>query len=105
MLTERGLAAAVALLAGRSEVPVKLSVTTERFPPSIEAAAYFVVAEGLTNVARYSEASGAAVSIAHTDGRLVVEVEDDGRGGADPSRGTGLRGLATASRCWTARSR
>jgi len=94
VLTERGLAAAVALLAGRSEVPVKLSVTTERFPPAIEAAAYFVVAEGLTNVARYSEASEAAVSISHVDDRLVVEVEDDGRGGADAGRGTGLRGLA-----------
>jgi signal transduction histidine kinase len=94
VLTERGLAAAVALLAGRSEVPVKLSVTTERFPPAIEAAAYFVVAEGLTNVARYSQASAAGVSISHTDGRLVIEVEDDGRGGADPDRGTGLRGLA-----------
>jgi signal transduction histidine kinase len=94
VLTERGLAAAVALLAGRSEVPVKLSVTTERFPTAVEAAAYFVVAEGLTNVARYSEASDASVSISHFDGRLVVEVEDDGKGGADASRGTGLRGLA-----------
>ena len=94
VLMERGLAAAVALLAGRSEVPVKLSVTTERFPSAIEAAAYFVVAEGLTNVARYSEASSAAVSISHPDRRLVVEVEDDGKGGADASRGSGLRGLA-----------
>jgi signal transduction histidine kinase len=94
VLTERGLAAAVALLAGRSEVPVKLSVTTERFPTAVEAAAYFVVAEGLTNVARYSEASDASVSISHFDGRLVVEVEDDGKGGADASRGSGLRGLA-----------
>jgi signal transduction histidine kinase len=94
VLTERGLAAAVALLAGRSEVPVKLSVTTERFPSAIEAAAYFVVAEGLTNVARYSEASSASVSISRTDSRLVVEVEDDGKGGADAARGSGLRGLA-----------
>jgi signal transduction histidine kinase len=94
VLTERGLAAAVALLAGRSEVPVRLSVTTERFPSAIEAAAYFVVAEGLTNVARYSHATGASVSITHTDGRLVVEVEDDGRGGADAAHGSGLRGLA-----------
>jgi signal transduction histidine kinase len=94
VLTERGLAAAVALLAGRSEVPVNLSVTTARFPSAIEAAAYFVVAEGLTNVARYSEASSAAVSISHVDGRLVVEVEDDGKGGADAGRGSGLRGLA-----------
>jgi signal transduction histidine kinase len=94
VLTERGLAAAVALLAGRSEVPVKLSVTTERFPSAIEAAAYFVVAEGLTNVARYSEASSAGVSISHINGSLVVAVEDDGKGGADASRGSGLRGLA-----------
>jgi signal transduction histidine kinase len=94
VLTERGLAAAVALLAGRSEVPVKLSVTNERFPAEVEAAAYFTAAEGLTNVARYSDASSASVSISHTDGRLVVEVEDDGKGGADPGRGSGLRGLA-----------
>jgi signal transduction histidine kinase len=94
VLTERGLAAAVELLAGRSEVPVNVAVTGERFPPAIEAAAYFVVAEGLTNVARYSQASGASVSISRTDARLVVEVADDGKGGADASRGSGLRGLA-----------
>ena len=60
----------------------------------MELAAYFVVAEALTNVAKYSGASQAAVQVARENGRVVVAVEDDGVGGADPARGTGLRGLA-----------
>jgi signal transduction histidine kinase len=92
VLTERGLAAAVALLAGRSEVPVKLSVTTERFPSAIEAAAYFVVAEALTNVAKHGHGAGARVTIGMEHDTLVVEVADDGPGGADP-QGSGLTGL------------
>jgi signal transduction histidine kinase len=93
VLSERGLAAAVQLLTSRSDVPVSHSVTTERLPPRIEAAAYFVVAEALTNVSRYSKASSASVTIERADGRLTVEVADDGRGGADPARGSGLSGL------------
>jgi len=59
----------------------------------VEAAAYFVVSEALTNVARYSGASVASVALSRDNGRLLVEVRDDGRGGADPGRGSGLRGL------------
>ncbi|HYZ80232.1 MAG TPA: ATP-binding protein, partial [Solirubrobacteraceae bacterium] len=62
--------------------------------PQVEAAAYFVVAEALTNVARYSGASRANVVLARAGDRLVVEVHDGGRGGADPERGSGLRGLS-----------
>ena len=67
---------------------------SRRFPAPQEAAAYFVCSEGLANVAKYAEASGARIAIDAADQRLVVRVADDGRGGADPSRGSGLRGLA-----------
>ena len=66
---------------------------TERFPPTVEATAYFVVSEALTNVAKYAEAATATVVVRRDDDRLVIEISDDGRGGADPSRGSGLRGL------------
>jgi signal transduction histidine kinase len=66
----------------------------ERLPAPVEAAAYFVVAEALTNVVKYADASTAGVRIARDDGYAVVEVRDDGVGGADPAGGTGLRGLA-----------
>jgi signal transduction histidine kinase len=93
VLSERGLAAAVHLLAGRSEVPVTVSIVRERLPSSIEAAAYFVISEALTNVARYSRAENASVTVQRLADRVVVEIADDGRGGADPTRGSGLRGL------------
>jgi signal transduction histidine kinase len=93
VLSERGLAAAVDLLAARSEVPVQVSVVADRLPPAIEAGAYFVIAEALTNVARYSDATGAWVSVQRSGDGVVVEISDDGRGGADPANGTGLRGL------------
>jgi signal transduction histidine kinase len=73
------------------EVDVPLD---ERLPESVEAAAYFVVCEALTNVAKYAHASGARVRIEHRDGAAEVEVVDDGVGGADASGGSGLRGLA-----------
>ena len=63
-------------------------------PEPVESAAYFVVSEALTNVAKYAEASSAAVQVARENGHVLVEVTDDGVGGADPSAGTGLRGLA-----------
>ena len=66
----------------------------ERLPEPVEAAAYFVVAEAITNVVRYARASHARVAVTHDDGRLAVAVADDGVGGADPERGSGLRGLA-----------
>jgi signal transduction histidine kinase len=66
----------------------------ERLPAPVEAAAYFVVAEALTNVAKYAGASSAEVRIGRNGGYAIVEVRDDGVGGADPAVGTGLRGLA-----------
>ncbi len=95
VLSDRGLEPALAALAGRSPVPVEVASTPqERLPPAVEAAAYFVVAEALTNVVKYAEASQARISISRANGHAVVEVADDGVGGADPARGSGLRGLA-----------
>ena len=95
ILSDRGLGPALEALAARTPVPVELEdVTDGRLPPPVEAAAYYVVAESLTNVAKYADAQSAHVRIAREDGIAVVEVEDDGVGGADASRGTGLRGLA-----------
>jgi len=93
-LTEHGLQGAVRELAGRSPVPVAVAVPAARFPPAVEAAAYFVCAESLTNVAKRAAASQVHVSIAPEHGRLIVVIADDGIGGADPSRSSGLRGLA-----------
>jgi signal transduction histidine kinase len=95
ILTDRGLGPAVEALAERAPLPVDIAVMPpERLPAPVEAAAYFVVAESLTNVARYACAEHATVSVAQDDGFAVVEVRDDGVGGADPAAGTGLRGLA-----------
>jgi signal transduction histidine kinase len=95
VLSDRGLATALEALAHRAPVPVELeSLPSGRFPEAVELAAYFVVSEALTNVAKYAYASHAKVSIEEENGRVVVAVEDDGVGGADPARGTGLRGLA-----------
>jgi signal transduction histidine kinase len=93
-LTERGLQGAVRELAGRSPVTVEVAVPTARFPSAVEAAAYFVCAESLTNVAKHAEASQVRMRITEENGRLRVVITDDGIGGADPSRSTGLRGLA-----------
>jgi signal transduction histidine kinase len=94
VLTDRGLAAALGGLAGRSPLPVEvLETPAERLPAAVESAAYFVVAEALTNVARYAHAGGATVSVQRSDGVVEVEVRDDGVGGANPEAGTGLRGL------------
>ena len=94
LLTEEGLRPAVAGLARRAAVPVDLDVRCGRLDAGVEAAAYYIVAEALTNVTRHARASGATVSIARDDGHLRVEVSDDGGGGADFTRGSGLGGLA-----------
>jgi PAS domain S-box-containing protein len=95
VLTDRGLAAAVEVLADRVPVPVEIAdLPDERLPEPIEAGAYYLVAEALTNVAKYAQASAVRVRVAANDATLVVEVADDGVGGADPATGTGLRGLA-----------
>jgi signal transduction histidine kinase len=95
VLSDRGLGTALETLASRAPVPVELSeLPPGRLPEAVELAAYFVVAEALTNVAKYADASHATVDVARENGRVVVEVADDGVGGADPEHGTGLRGLA-----------
>ena len=95
ILADRGLDAALSAVVASSPVPVSLVVEVPERPPApIESAAYFVVAEALTNIAKHARATKAKVSIARAGNRLVVEVMDNGLGGADPERGTGLRGLA-----------
>ena len=95
VLSERGLRTAIESLALRAPVPVELGpLPSERLPEAIELAAYFVVSEALTNVAKYADATQATVSVERHNGRVVVAVADDGVGGADPGRGSGLSGLA-----------
>ncbi len=95
VLSDRGLGTALETLASRAPVPVELAeLPEERLPEAVELAAYFVVAEALTNVAKYAKASHATVEVARENGRVLVEVADDGVGGADPEVGTGLSGLA-----------
>ena len=95
VLTDRGLAAAVRILASRAPVPVEIvALPAERLPPPVEIAVYFVVAEALTNVAKYARATAATVSIEVAGGRVAVDVSDDGVGGADVGGGSGLRGLS-----------
>jgi PAS domain S-box-containing protein len=94
VLTDRGLGPALESLADRAPLPVELDhVPDERLPAPVEAAAFYVVAESLTNVAKYADATSVRVSVVHFDGHAIVEVADDGCGGADPAQGTGLRGL------------
>ena len=94
VLTARGLNAALDGLAQRAPLPVAFQGTpADRLPDRVESAAYFVVAEALTNVAKYARATHASVNVRRQDGQVVVEVTDDGIGGADPSTGSGLRGL------------
>jgi signal transduction histidine kinase len=95
LLSQRGLAAAVRALGARAPVPVTVEASGERLPESVETACYFVVAEALANVAKYAHASEAWVTVARENGTAVVEVGDDGVGGADAANGgSGLRGLA-----------
>jgi signal transduction histidine kinase len=94
VLSDRGLDAALEGLAHRAPLPVELdSAAGDRLPERVESAAYFVVSEALTNVTKYARASHASVNVSREDGRILVEVSDDGVGGADPATGTGLRGL------------
>lgn len=94
ILEDRGLDAALSAVVARSPVPVELRVEmAARAPESVESAAYFVVSEALANIARHSRARQAHVGIVRTGDTLIVEVRDDGVGGADPDGGTGLRGL------------
>jgi PAS domain S-box-containing protein len=95
VLSDRGLRAAVEMLAGRSPVPVEIAdIPAERLPEPVEAGAYYLIAEALTNVAKYANASAVRVRVVASVASVVVEVSDDGVGGADPGAGSGLRGLA-----------
>jgi signal transduction histidine kinase len=94
VLADRGLVPALEALAKRAPVPVTVEADdAERAPEAVETAAYFVVAEALTNVARHAAASAAVVRVERRDGLLCVEIEDDGAGGVDVSAGSGLTGL------------
>jgi signal transduction histidine kinase len=95
VLENRGLDAALSGVAARMPVPVRLTVNVPRRPPpTIEAVAYFVVSEGLTNITKHARATQADVFVQQDGDRLHIIVTDDGVGGADPARGTGLAGLA-----------
>jgi signal transduction histidine kinase len=94
VLTDQGLAAALKTLAQRSPVPVELHACSERLPAPVETAAYFVVSEALTNVAKYARAGHAWVNVTRVDGHMRIDVRDDGIGGAHASVGSGLAGLA-----------
>jgi signal transduction histidine kinase len=94
VLTDHGLEPALEALADRAPLPVRVEAPSGRLPEAVESAAYFTVAEALTNVAKYAQASQASVTLSLVNGHALVEVRDDGIGGADPRGGTGLSGLS-----------
>jgi signal transduction histidine kinase len=94
ILADRGLAGALSAVTTRSNVPTRLDIgELDRVPAAVEAVVYFTVAEALTNVARHSRATKASVRVTRTAERLSVVIADDGAGGADDRRGTGLAGI------------
>ncbi len=94
ILTERGLVPAIEMLAGRTSIPVEITAPLEdRLAPPVEAAAYYIVAEALTNASKHARASCVRVLVQRSDGTALVEVADDGVGSADLRKGSGLRGL------------
>jgi hypothetical protein len=98
ILARGGLAAALKILARRSAVPVELDVRAgARLPEPVEVAAYYIVSEALTNTAKHAHASAVHVAVEAHDGVLALSIRDDGRGGADPARGSGLIGLTDRS--------
>jgi signal transduction histidine kinase len=94
ILTSRGLGGALEALAMTAPVPIELAVQADRLPGPVEAAAYYLVAEAVTNATKYAHAHSVSVAVSRDDGYVTVVVSDDGIGGADPSAGSGLRGLA-----------
>jgi len=95
VLTDHGLRPAIKVLATRAPIIVEVGdVPDERLPASVETTAYFVIAEALTNVAKHAHCEVATVAVRQSGDSVVVEVRDDGVGGADPSVGSGLLGLA-----------
>ena len=107
VLTDSGLGPAVRALAQRSGLPVLIHDTLRenRYPPPVEETAYFIISEALANAAKHASASQAVVSIGEHDGEVRIEVRDDGIGGATPSGGTGLRGLADRVDAYSGRLR
>ncbi len=93
ILTDQGLAAAARTLAASGAVPVTVNANGQRFPSAVETAGYYLIAEALTNISRYAQATRAWITITREDGLARIEIGDDGIGGADPGRGTGLAGL------------
>jgi signal transduction histidine kinase len=94
ILTEAGLRPALRALARRSEIPIEVDVSLdERLPAPIEAAAYYIASEALTNVAKHAHANVVQLTAAHDNGALTLEVRDDGIGGVDAGRGSGILGL------------
>jgi signal transduction histidine kinase len=96
ILTDRGLDAALSGIAARAPLPVKLTVQLppgKKLPAATEAVAFFIVSEALTNTAKHAEAADATVTVRAGTDVLIITIEDNGRGGADPARGTGLAGL------------
>jgi signal transduction histidine kinase len=95
ILSGHGLEVALEGLAARAPVPVRLTVELDgRLSEAVEVATYFLVSESLTNVAKYAQASMASVDVVRANGDVVIDVVDDGVGGADPAGGSGLRGLS-----------
>jgi signal transduction histidine kinase len=95
VLSDFGLEVALESVTMRASLPVQMTVAVDgRLPPAVEVAAYYLACEALTNVAKYARASCASVEVTRHDGRLVVQVVDDGVGGAETAGGSGLRGLA-----------
>jgi signal transduction histidine kinase len=95
VVSAHGLDIALEQLAARAPVPVKVRIDTDgRLAEPLEVAAFYLVSESLANVGKYAQATSASVAVTRSDGRLLVEVADDGCGGADPDAGSGLRGLA-----------
>jgi signal transduction histidine kinase len=94
VLAEAGLASALASLAEQAPVPVEVVAPAAKLPAGVEAVAYFLCSEALANSAKHASASRVSISVRTDGGRVRIEIEDDGLGGADPGRGTGLRGLA-----------
>jgi PAS domain S-box-containing protein len=94
VLRERGLGPALETLAARAPFPVEVDeIPSERLPEQVEAAIYFIVSEALANAAKHARARSVTAGVRRENGRVLVEIADDGRGGADVSRGSGLRGL------------
>jgi signal transduction histidine kinase len=94
ILTDNGLRAAISSLVDRAPIPVTAQITDQRYPQPVESAAYFILSEALANIVKHAHARTATLMVKPRDGQLVVEISDDGQGGASAASGGGLEGLA-----------